>query len=411
MAKVDRYLKFTSKNGGSDLHLKTGSPPLVRIDGELQHVKTDPLSAEEVGNMIYEVMPERNQQEFEAVHDTDFCYELEGVGRFRTNAYHDFGGPAVAMRLIPQDTMSLADLALNDRMLNLFQELPLLPKGVVLCTGPTGCGKSTTLASMLNRANEQRNDHILTIEDPVEFVHDNKGCIVSHREVGTDCESFKRALRTGLRQDPDVILVGEMRDLETTALALRCAETGHLVFSTVHTTGATSSVDRIIDQFPADQQEQIRLMLSGTLKAVISQSLCRRKDGGRVAAFEILYVHSAVANLIREKKTYQLESQIQTGRKYGMCTMNDSLMSLVRQDIITPTEAHRNSVDKEGLNEELNKHFLEQVKNDEMTPIKALQNSFKKPDMMKKLNEAGFKKALKDTDLSEFEPAEFVETD
>jgi len=411
MAKVDRYLKFTSKNRGSDLHLKTGSPPLVRIDGDLERLKADPLSAEQVQSMAQEIMPERNLQEFEAVHDTDFCYELDGVGRFRTNAYHDLKGPALAMRLIPQETLGLDDLALNDKMLDLFEDLPLLPKGVVLCTGPTGCGKSTTLAALLNRANRERTDHIITIEDPVEFVHEDQGCIVSHREVGTHCDSFKRALRVGLREDPDVILVGEMRDLETTALALRCAETGHLVFSTIHTTTATSSVDRIIDQFPADQQEQIRLMLSSTLKAVISQTLCRRKNGGRVAAFEILYVHSAVANLIREKKTYQLDSQIQTGRKYGMCTMNDSLMSLVRDDIITPAEAYRNAVDKAGLNEELNKHFLRKVQNEEMAPIEALKKSFEKPDMMKKLNQAGYKKALKNTSVEDFKPAEFAETE
>ena len=404
MAAIDKFLHFTVDNRGSDLHLKTGTPPLVRIDGELQKLKHDPMSGEQVKNLIYEIMPERNQREYEAVNDTDFTYQLEDLARWRTNAYHDLNGPAVAMRLIPFDIMTVEDLGLPKPIVDLTE----LPKGIVLCCGPTGCGKSTTLAALLHEVNRRRNDHIITIEDPVEFVHESEECIVSHRQVGTHCESFKRALREALREDPDVILVGEMRDLETTALAIQCAETGHLVFSTVHTTTATSSVNRIIDQFPPDQQEQIRMMLAGTLRAVIAQTLCRRKKKGRVAAFEILYVHSAVANQIREKKTYQLPSIIQTGKKYGMCMMNDSLMDLVKDGIISLQEANYNAVDKQDMNERTNRYLVQQVSSEEMTVAEALKASFFKSGLVNKLREKGFGKALKKVDFSEFDQTDFL---
>jgi len=399
MAQIDKFLRFLVKNRGSDLHLATGAPPLLRIDGQLQKMKLPPLSAEQVKNLIYEILPERNRKEYEAVYDTDFCYEIPQIARFRTNAYRDLNGPALAMRLIPFDIMTVEDLGLPQQVIDLC----MLPKGIVLCTGPTGCGKSTTLAAMIHEANRRRSDHIITIEDPVEFTHSNINCVISHREVGTHCTSFKRALREAFREDPDILLVGEMRDLETTALAIECAETGHLVFSTVHTTTAPSTVDRVIDQFPPDQQEQIRVMLADTLKCVIAQTLCRRKGKGRVAAFEILFVHSGVANLIREKKTFQLPSIIQTGKKYGMCTMNESLMSLVEEDIITLEEAYSKSVDKQDMNERVNRYLLGLVQNKEITPLDAVRQSYFKPDMIQKLNASGFQRAVRDIDLSKFD--------
>jgi twitching motility protein PilT len=406
MAQIDKFLNFLVNNRGSDLHLVTGTAPIVRIDGELQKMKLPPLKAEQVKTLIYEIIPERNRKEYEAVNDTDFAYELEGVARFRTNVYRDINGPALAQRLIPFDIMTVDDLGLPQEVIDLV----MLPKGIILCTGPTGCGKSTTLAALLHHANENRTDHVITIEDPVEFVHDNINCIFSHREVGTHTESFKRALRESFREDPDIILVGEMRDLETTALAITAAETGHLVLSTVHTTTASSTVDRIIDQFPPDRQAQIRVMLSNTLKAVIAQTLCRRKAKGRIAAFEILVVHSAVQNLIREKKTYQLPSVIQTGKKHGMCTMNESLMGLVRDGFVTLDEAYSKSVDKQDMNDRVNNYLLAQVEDDELTPLQAVQKSYFRHDMMKRLQTHGYSKALRNVDISDMEMPEEVVT-
>jgi twitching motility protein PilT len=306
------------------------------------------------------------------------------------------------MRLIPFEIMTVEQLGLPPEIHDLTQ----LPKGIVLHTGPTGCGKSTTLAAMLDMVNKTRTDHVITIEDPVEFTHTNKNCIFSHREVGSHTESFKRALRQSLRQDPDVILVGEMRDLETTALAITAAETGHLVFSTVHTSTAASTVDRIIDQFPPDRQAQIRVMLSSTLKAVITQMLCKRKGGGRVAAYEILIVHSAVSNLIREKKTYQLNSVIQTGKKYGMVTMNESLMSLVARDIVEMDEAYAKSTDKQDMNERVNNWLVMQVQGGQLAPMEALRKSFFRPKMLEMLKTHGFSRALKGATLESMDMAE-----
>jgi twitching motility protein PilT len=404
MAQVDQFLKFLVKNRGSDLHLVTGSPPIVRIDGELREMELPPLSSEQVKSLIYEVIPERNRREFEAVHDTDFAYQLKGFARFRTNVYLDLNGPAMAQRLIPFDIMTVDDLGLPEEVVDLV----MLPKGIILCTGPTGCGKSTTLAALLHYANENRRDHVITIEDPVEFVHENINCIFSHREVGTHTESFKRALRESFREDPDIILVGEMRDLETTALAITAAETGHLVLSTVHTTTASSTVDRIIDQFPPDRQAQIRIMLANTLKAVISQTLCRRKAKGRIAAFEILVVHSAVANLIREKKTFQLPSVIQTGKKYGMCTMNESLMGLVEDGFITLEESYSKSVDKQEMNDRVNNYLLGLVEADQMEPADAVKQSFFRPDMVDRLRRHGYGRAIREMDLSKLDMTEEV---
>ena len=403
MAQIDKFLHFLIERRGSDLHLVTDSPPILRIDGELQKMKLPPMDANQVKTLVYEIMPERNRKEWEATNDTDFAYEMPGLARFRTNIYRDLRGPALCQRLIPLNIMTVDDLGLSPQV----RALAMMPKGIVLFTGPTGCGKTTTLAAVLRYANERRKDHIVTIEDPVEFVHENIGCIVSHRQTGMHTESFKRALRAALREDPDIIMVGEMRDLETTALAIECAETGHLVFASVHTTTASSTVDRIIDQFPPDRQEQIRVMLANTLKCVITQSLCRRKGKGRVAAFEILYIHSAVANLIRERKTFQLPSVIQTGKRYGMITMNESLMNLVEKDTITLDEAYSKSVDKQDMNERVNRWLLARVQSKDITIEDALRQSFFKPDMVEKLTKAGHGKVVSKLDLSEFEgPAE-----
>jgi len=404
MAQVDKFLNFLVKNRGSDLHLVTGSPPIVRIDGQLQKMKLPPLSADQVKSLIYEIIPERNRREYEAVHDTDYAYEIPNVGRFRTNVYLDLNGPAMAQRLIPFDIMTVDDLGLPEEVINLV----MLPKGIILCTGPTGCGKSTTLAALLHHANERRSDHVVTIEDPVEFVHSNINCIFSHREVGTHTESFKRALREAFREDPDIILVGEMRDLETTALAITAAETGHLVLSTVHTTTASSTVDRIIDQFPPDRQAQIRIMLANTLKAVIAQTLCRRKAKGRIAAFEILVVHSAVGNLIREKKTFQLPSVIQTGKKYGMCMMNESLIRLVQDGFITLEEGYSKSVEKQDMNDRVNSYLLSLVEADEIPPTEAVRKSFFRPDMIERLRRQGYGRAIRNIDLSKMDLKEEV---
>jgi len=399
MAKIDKLLHVLAKKGGSDLHLKTGMPALIRVDGEMQKLNTSIMKAEQIEALAKEIMPDRNRKEWEETNDTDMCHEVEGLARFRTNIYRDLHGPAMCQRMIPFDILTVDQLGLPTHV----KELPLLPKGIVLCTGPTGSGKSTTLAALLDYANERRKDHIITIEDPVEFTHKSKGCIISHREVGSHTQGFNRALRAALREDPDIILVGELRDLETTALAIECAETGHLVFATVHTTTAPSTVDRIIDQFPPDQQEQIRTMFASTLKCVIAQTLCKRKGGGRAAAFEILFVHSAVSNLIRESKTYQLPSTIQTGKKYGMCTMNESLMNLVEDDIITLEEAHSNSVEKQDMHARINGYLLEKVRGKEINPVEAVQQSYFRPDMIERLTKAGFGKALKDVDLSLFD--------
>ena len=406
MAQVDKFLNFLVKNAGSDLHLVTGSPPIVRIDGQLSKMKLPPLTGEQVKSLIYEIIPEKNRKEYEAVNDSDFAYEMPGIARFRTNVYRDLTGLAMAQRLIPFDIMTVDDLGLPQ----VIVDLVMLPKGIILCTGPTGCGKSTTLAALLHYANERRTDHVVTIEDPVEFVHENINCIFSHRQVGLHTESFKRALRAAFREDPDIILVGEMRDLETTALAITAAETGHLVLATVHTTTASSTVDRIIDQFPPDRQAQIRVMLSTTLKAVITQTLCRRKVKGRIAAFEILVVHSAVANLIREKKTYQLPSVIQTGKKYGMVTMNESLMAVVDEGFISLEEGYSKSIDKQDMNDRVNNYLLGLVEAGDLTPLDALKQSYFRPNMMDRLRTHGYGKALRGLDLSQLDLAEEVIT-
>ena len=331
---------------GSDLHISTNSVPIMRIDGEMKPVPGFAvLKAEDVQRLLMPIVPPRNREEFENSHDTDFAYELAGKARFRANLFVDLRGMGAVMRVIPSKILTTDDLNLPKELLGLCH----LPKGLVLVTGPTGSGKSTTLAALVDYINRTREDHIITIEDPVEFVHPNKKCLVNQRQVGEHTDSFKKALRAALREDPDIVLLGEMRDLETIAIALETAETGHLVFGTLHTSSAPSTIDRIIDQYPPAQQEQIRVMLANSLKGVIAQMLCRKIGGGRVAALEVMFGVPAIANLIRESKVFQIPSIMQTGRKLGMCLMNDSLFKLAKDGIVAPEEALAKANDKPGL--------------------------------------------------------------
>ncbi len=329
----------------SDLHLRVGEPPIFRTHGVMNRQSTAPLAAGHLEVMLLAIMPERNRVEWRETGDTDFAYEISGVARFRVNAGRDRKGPIAVFRVIPAQLVTADQLGLSKEV----QHLCYLTKGLVLVTGPTGSGKSTTLCAMVDLINRTRSDHIITVEDPIEFVHENKKCIVTQRQVGVHTDTFRSALRAALREDPDILLVGEMRDLETVAIAIETAETGHLVFGTLHTTTAPSTLDRIIDQFPGDRQSQIRVMLSESLKGVIAQTLCKRIAGGRVAAREILLATPAVANLIREGKTFQLPSIIQTSKQLGMVTMNDSLLELVEKKEISPDEAYMKSVDKVSL--------------------------------------------------------------
>jgi twitching motility protein PilT len=345
-AGIDRLLNRLLEVKGSDLHVSTSSVPIMRIDGEMKPVPGyDVLRAEDVQRLLMPIVPPRNREEFESSHDTDFAYELPGKARFRANLFVDLRGMGAVMRVIPSKILTTDDLNLPKELLSLCH----LPKGLVLVTGPTGSGKSTTLAALVDYINRNREDHIITIEDPVEFVHPNKKCLVNQRQVGEHTDSFKKALRAALREDPDIVLLGEMRDLETIAIALETAETGHLVFGTLHTSSAPSTIDRIIDQYPPAQQEQIRVMLANSLKGVIAQMLCRKIGGGRVAALEVMFGVPAIANLIRESKVFQIPSIMQTGRKLGMCLMNDSLFKLAKDGIVAPEEALAKANDKAGL--------------------------------------------------------------
>jgi twitching motility protein PilT len=296
-------------------------------------------------------MPEKNQEEFERRHDTDFAYEIKGLARFRANIFMDRKGMGGVFRIIPDKILTAQDLGLSEAILKLCE----LSKGLVVVTGPTGSGKSTTLCAMVDHINQNRDDHLITIEDPIEFVHDNKKCLVNQREVHNHTDSFKDALRAALREDPDILLVGEMRDLETISIAIETAETGHLVFGTLHTTTAASTVDRIIDQFPADRQQQIRVMLSESLKGVIAQTLLPKKGGGRIAALEVLIVTPAISNLIREGKTFQIPSAMQTGKQHGMVLLNDALLNLVQKGLVEAKDAYIKAVDKTGFEMALNR--------------------------------------------------------
>jgi len=344
-AAMERLFRSMVEQGASDLHLRTGEPAILRRHGELCRQEGEPLGAEWLEAMLLAVMGPKELAEFRETGDADWAYEIEGLARFRCNAGRDRRGPLGVFRAIPNRVMSADEMGLSREV----QNLCYLTKGLVLVTGPTGSGKSTTLAALVDLINERRTDHILTIEDPIEFVHRSKRCLVTQRQVGLHTASFKQALRAALREDPDVVLVGELRDLETVSIALETAETGHLVFGTLHTTTATSTVDRIIDQFPADQQAQVRVMLAESLRGVIAQTLCRRIGGGRVAAREVLLMTPAVSNLIREGKTFQIPSIMQTSRKAGMVTLNDALLELVDAKVVEPKEAYMKAVDKAGL--------------------------------------------------------------
>ncbi|MDX9974889.1 MAG: type IV pilus twitching motility protein PilT [FCB group bacterium] len=346
MAEIDKYLIAMAEHGASDLHFCTACKPIFRKDGSIVSLRNEPvLTAETAHAYLREIMPDKNVHEFDTDHDTDFAYELEGYGRYRCNIFRDNKGIGAVFRLIPTNILTVEQLALPDAV----KRFCLLSKGLVLVTGPTGSGKSTTLAALIDAINSARSEHIITIEDPIEFVHTNKRCLVNQREVHSHTLGFKAALRAALREDPDIVLVGEMRDLETTHIAIETAETGHLVFGTLHTTTAISTVDRLIDQFPPEQQQQIRVMLAGTLKGVLAQNLLKKKGGGRVAALEVLVVNPAVSSLIREGKTSQIMSIMQTAKKEGMTLLNEQLCKFVKEDIVEAEEAWRKAVDKDDL--------------------------------------------------------------
>lgn len=345
-ARIDALLRDMLARKASDLHLSAGAHPVMRVDGHVHFVRERPaLDSAEILALVSEIMTEKARQDFQALRDADFAHEIAGLARFRVNVFEDRNGVGAVLRQIPIEVIPADKLGLPQACLDMCW----LSKGLVVVTGPTGSGKSTTLAAMIDFINKNRSDHIITIEDPVEFVHSNIKCLVNQREVGQHTKSFKNALRAALREDPDIVLVGEMRDLETIAIAIETAETGHLVFGTLHTTTAVSTVDRIIDQFPSDRQAQIRVMLSESLKGVVAQVLCPKIGGGRVAAHEILLGTSAVSAIIRDGKTFQLPSVMQTSKGAGMVTMNDSLMSLVQKKLVEPKQAYLKAVDKSGL--------------------------------------------------------------
>jgi twitching motility protein PilT len=348
MAKIDAFFNLMFEQKASDLHMASGNPPILRIDGQLQRVDYPPLESDNLKQMLYEIAPEYKIKIFEETGDVDFGYEIPGLSRFRVNFFNQKAGVAAVFRQIPSKVLSFEDFEKFDApMPAVLKKFAMLHRGLVVVTGPTGSGKSTTLAAMMDYANKNRKDHMITVEDPIEFVHESKNCLVNHREVGIHTKSFASALRGALREDPDIILVGEMRDLETIELALVAASTGHLVFGTLHTPSAAKTVDRIIDVFPAEQQNKVRTTLSEALKGVIAQNLFRRIDKkGRVAALEILVFNTAVANLVREGKTHQIPGMIQVGKKYGNMPLDDSIMEHLRMKRISPEEAYEKCLDK-----------------------------------------------------------------
>jgi twitching motility protein PilT len=343
MAKIDAFFQLMHDQGASDLHLVTGQQPIIRIRGDIERVKYGILDNDELKGMIYEIAPEHKVKQFEETGDVDFAYEVPKMARYRANFFMQRNGVAAVFREIPTNIMTCEQLGLPP----VVSKLATLPRGLVLVTGPTGSGKSTTLAAIIDEANRTRQDHIITIEDPIEFVHQSQKCVVNHREVGVHTKSFSSALRGALREDPDIILVGELRDLETITLAVEAASTGHLVFGTVHTPSAAKTVDRIIEVFPAGEQMQIRSTLADGLRAVLSQVLFKRIDTkGRCVALEILIANTAVRNLIRESKTFQIPSMMQTGKKYGMQLLDDAIMDLMNKGWISPDDAYLKANDK-----------------------------------------------------------------
>lgn len=343
MAQIDAFFKLMNEQGASDLHMVSGQQPVLRIRGDMERVKYKTLENDPLKAMLYEIVTEEKVKEFEETGDMDFGYEIPGIARYRGNLFQQKYGIGAVFREIPSEILTCDQLGLP----TIVSKLASLPKGMVLVTGPTGSGKSTTLAAIIDEANKTRSDHILTIEDPIEFVHRSQKAVINHREVGTHTTSFSAALRGALREDPDIILVGEMRDLETIALAMEAAMTGHLVFGTLHTINASKTVDRVIEIFPAGQQAQVRSTLADALKAVVSQTLFKRVDvKGRCAALEILICTAAVRNLIREGKTFQIPSVMQTGKKYGMQTLDDSILEYLQKRMISAEDAYTNAVDK-----------------------------------------------------------------
>ncbi|POB00236.1 twitching motility protein PilT [Chromobacterium sinusclupearum] len=344
--EISELLAFTVKNKASDLHLSAGLPPMIRVNGDIRRINLPPMDHHDVHDMVYDIMNDYQRKIFEDTYECDFSFELPGIARFRVNSFIQNRGMASVFRVIPSKVLTLEQLAAP----RIFQEIASLPRGLVLVTGPTGSGKSTTLAAMIDYVNENEFSHILTVEDPIEFVHESKKSLINQRELGLQTHSFANALKSALREDPDVILVGELRDLETIRLALTAAETGHLVFGTLHTSSAAKTIDRIVDVFPAGEKEMVRSMLSESVRAVIAQTLLKTKDGqGRVAAHEIMMGTPAIRNLIRENKIAQINSMIQTGQQHGMQTLDQCLADLVRRNVVSPVEARAKASNKDAF--------------------------------------------------------------
>ncbi|MGH8495731.1 MAG: type IV pilus twitching motility protein PilT [Gammaproteobacteria bacterium] len=344
-ADIAQLLTFSVKQGASDLHLAAGVPPIIRVDGDIKRINMPALTHKEVHAMIYDIMNDKQRKDYEEFFETDFSFEIPKLARFRVNAFNQNRGAGAVFRNIPSEILTLDDLGAP----KIFKDISMHPRGIVLVTGPTGSGKSTTLAAMVNYINDNKPDHILTIEDPIEFVHESKRSLINQREVHRDTLGFNEALRSALREDPDVILVGEMRDLETIRLALTAAETGHLVFGTLHTSSAAKTIDRVVDVFPAAEKEMVRSMLSESLRAVISQTLLKKTGGGRIAAHEIMIGTPAIRNLIREGKIAQMYSAIQTGQSSGMQTLDQCLQELLAKKLISREEARFKAVNKESF--------------------------------------------------------------